>query len=54
MKKPQQLNGNKEWGTTARQQHRFYSKFGGGICLQIGEVSRSVVKILELYEKVYT
>ena len=30
MKQPIQLNGNHEWGDTARQQHRFYSIFGGG------------------------
>ena len=29
MKQPIQLNGNHEWGNTARQQHRFYSVYGG-------------------------
>ena len=51
MKKISQLNGSTEWGNTARQQHRFYSIFGGGICLLTGSYDRSVMKILELYEK---
>lgn len=51
MKEPMQLNGNAEWGTTARQQHRFYSIYRGGICLQSGAPNRGVMKILELYEK---
>ena len=50
MKKISQLNGSTEWGNTARQQHRFYSIFGGGgICLLTDD--RDVMKILELYEK---
>lgn len=51
MKEIIQLNGNPEWGNTARQQHRFYSIFGGGVCLLTGSYDRSVMKILELYEK---
>ena len=35
MKKPIQLNGNYEWGKQPRQQHRFYSVFGGGDLLSI-------------------
>ena len=49
MKEIIQLNGNTEWGNTARQRHRFYSIFGGGICLLTDD--RNVMKILELYEK---
>lgn len=31
MKKPIQLNINHEWVTSTRQQHRFYSIFGGSL-----------------------
>ena len=51
MKKMIQLNGNIEWGNTARQQHRFYSILGGGICLLADHYDKGVMKILELYEK---
>lgn len=50
MKQPVQLNGNHEWGNTARQQHRFYSIFGGAVCCQIFQGDRGITKILELYE----
>jgi hypothetical protein len=48
---PKQLNGNAEFGSCARQQHRFYSVFFGAACLQTGNADRSVTKILKLYEK---
>lgn len=52
MKKPIQLNGNYEWGKQPRQQHRFYSVFGGAICCQSnGNINTSVMKILEIYAK---
>lgn len=48
---PKQLNGNAEFGSCPRQQHRFYSVFFGAACLQTGSADRSVTKILKLYEK---
>ena len=48
---PKQLNGNAEFGSCPRQQHRFYSVFFGAACLQTGNTDRSVTKILKLYEK---
>ena len=50
MKKPIQLNGKQEWGDTARQQHRFYSK-RGAVTVQILLGDRGVTKVLELYEE---
>lgn len=35
MRKPTQLNGRHEWQNTPRQQHRFYSVYGGvSVCKQ--------------------
>lgn len=52
MKEPKQLNMAKEFGSQPRQQHRFYSIYGGGICLQAQNVGSGIMKILELYERV--
>lgn len=46
MKNPVQLNGDADWGNTPRQQNRFYSVYGGGICLQLNKQTQ----IMELYE----
>ena len=52
MRKPVQLNGNIEWGKQPRQQHRFYSIYGGAICCQANSnIETSIMKILEIYEK---
>lgn len=51
MKEPKQLNMAKEFGGQPRQQHRFYSIYGGGICLQAQNVGSGIMKILELYER---
>ena len=50
MKEIIQLNGNAELGAPA-QYHRFYSIYGSGVSLLAGSTSRSIMKILELYEK---
>lgn len=52
MKEIIQLNGNAEWGGAPAQYHRFYSIYGSGVSLLAGSTSRSIMKILELYERV--
>ena len=54
MKEIIQLNGNAEWGCAPAQYHRFYSIYGSGVSLLAGSTSRSIRKILGLYEEVYT
>ena len=46
MKSPIQINGDKSWGGTPHQEHRVYSVYGGGICIQ----TTKYMNILELYE----
>ena len=51
MKEPKQLNTAKEFGSEPRQQYRYYSRYGGGICLLAQNVCSGTMKILELYER---
>ena len=50
MKEPKQLNTAKEFGSQPRQQHRYYSIYGG-VCLQAQNTGSGIMKILELYER---
>nr|DAT35583.1 MAG TPA: hypothetical protein [Caudoviricetes sp.] len=51
MKECKQLNTAKEFGGQPRQQHRYYSIYGGGVCLQAQNTGSGIMKILGLYEK---